>query len=258
MPHPTDQQVADLREALGHYTSATAKALMDEGLPTSSISVFDGEDSKLDAKHAETESYIQFPVIHALRHGPRRTIAQLRWDGFAGWEYSVEGGGPMIEVFMGAGLTPDPARVASFATACMIDHTSVGSREKPRYRSLGEGLDGLTAILDGYARDNGFRRLSADETYADARVLALRRGLAADLTTAQAPVSVPLYPGEIRALTRLIEWMPDNGYESLGELLRYLSHDLSGRATAAAPATAPDAAFTTALAEADEQRQAGL
>ena len=148
-----------LTAAARPYLVAVLSQLADEKIPATGYGFVDGERLTADRAEAEAEGWIDIPTEEAVRHyGPDMAELGVYWDSLSGWhvygEYRTDPGKPFVDVkrWMGAGLVPEPERVAGFIATVLVDYTMTGSAERPFYRGQGEAVPVLAERLKHYQR----------------------------------------------------------------------------------------------------------
>ncbi|MFD7561298.1 DUF6292 family protein, partial [Streptomyces sp. NPDC059835] len=181
----------------------------------------------------------------------------LHWAGTSGWcfyDVTKEEDYLFGARWLGAGLLPDPRRVAAFVDSFRLDPTEAGSGEKPYYRQQGQDFPALLERMAIYlptgrtafmfakplVRFDSVRKLAYESRVQDA----LASSPSSPLT------QVHLRQGELDALLHMLEYVEG---ENRSVLNRHLAADL--RARAGQP-TSSAKTHTAAVDEAQRRQQA--
>ncbi|WP_030274459.1 DUF6292 family protein [Streptomyces sp. NRRL B-24484] len=200
---------------------------------------------------------IEFPALYSTRAFGDDTIgAMLQWDSESGWHLYIERPDEDIFRWMGAGLTPPPARVQAFLTSAQLSPDSVGSSERPYYPAGEADLADRLGGFEDELRARMERDLACPQDSEVAGLFFLfqaaqqRRLAVADLRADNDTRLIPLRAGELRTVVRLLQ-TAYSGHTDLHALVNALAEDLGNRY-----AGARDAAVGELLALADKYASA--
>ncbi|WP_445270365.1 DUF6292 family protein [Streptomyces sp. DSM 41634] len=195
----------ELSRHAGHYAAAVAEVLLKEGLPVSGISSCGPYDDP-EEPYSDVQASIDFTKSFQDQYGGD---CGLHWAGSSGWcFYRVTDEAQYLKGarWLGAGLVPEPRRVASFVDTIRLDPDVAGSVEQPYYRQDGQGFPELMARLRPYVpvrhaySPSGRVDSARKDAYSERVVAALNH------PASTAPVRVPLRQGELVALLHLLEY----------------------------------------------------
>ncbi|GKQ37521.1 hypothetical protein ALMP_40580 [Streptomyces sp. A012304] len=146
------------------------------------------------------------------------------WSTSSGWSLVMEvRGAASVERWMGAGLTPDPEKVAGFFLSSLLDFRNAGSEDRPYYRKPGHDLDSLAERLAPFGRKGSFN----DRLRRTRNMTAERRAVDAVLAE-DTVLSIPARAGGLAALQHLVQFVAMSG--DLREVAVRLIADLKARA----------------------------
>jgi hypothetical protein len=245
--HRVEQPIADaVRFHVGHYMTAVALRLLDEGLPvhgvgasgpvTDAVNVGDPQEFW----DAGGSVHLSDSYTATIRPGCR-----LQWTAGSGWllhpylEAEPKDEDDRDYFFAGArwladGLVPAPGRIAAFLLAAQLDWESAGSAVRPAYRRETDGyeqlLEALAAYLPDPAADLQHYR-DWNLRFEDLRGFAYFWRTVDDLIAdGEDPVvDVPLRRSEISALLRLLDLLQAHTAGITTDLAAALAADLTAR-----------------------------
>lgn len=228
----------ELEDAIGHYMVAVSAELLQEGVPVAGVSAFGSYDDPSQADFdGDVEGSVEFTQAFQRRLTAGGGGAGLLWCGVSGWclfrTPDGSGRGLMHAArWMGAGLLPDPARVAAFLSEVQMDPSAAGSAERPFYRSPRADPRALLARLRTVGDEGAAEGAYFDQRFARVRAQACQERVLAALTEPeQELVEVVLHTGELDSLVGFLEYAegaaPRPGAR---ELARRLGSDLALRA----------------------------
>jgi hypothetical protein len=226
-----------LGEAVGHYVACVGGLLFECGCP---VDVFrytgcaepGDDDGPMDG---EGNLYVVPSVARAFEGvGPDVVSVGLHWTADSGWTLVHEtrlprNGSVFVDRWMGGGLIPEPDDVCGFFQLAMLGISRPGGADRPRYRRQGVDRHGLYSRLAGYSPRRGDGSLTPQERLRGFRHRAALRLVAADIVADDTPAAVPMTRGEIRALTRLLEYAETGDDIALGTLCAAVVDDLRHR-----------------------------
>ncbi|MGW6247897.1 hypothetical protein [Streptomyces roseolus] len=227
-----------LKNAIGHYATAVAEKLLAEGTPVSSVTAWGRYDDDEDRErhHNDVEGSINLNESFVRRFLPDAE-AGLHWSGTSGWCLWIlpKGGAGASGSFydgarwLGAGLIPEPDRVAAFLSAVQLDPYSAGSADRPFYRQPLEDLSGLCERLQVHRRLY-YSNPSYEVRFDNARCGAYYDRTARALTSgADDIVNVPVRRSELEALLHLLEFAEGSSSKPVRLFADYLAGDIAQR-----------------------------
>ncbi|MFF3177977.1 hypothetical protein ACFVQ0_35760 [Streptomyces sp. NPDC057900] len=229
--------VAALQNVIGHYMTAVAEKLLAEGTPVSSISTFARYDDEEQGKyHDDVEGGILLNGSFTRRWLPNAETG-LHWSATSGWclwtilKDSAGGGGAFYDGarWLGAGLIPDPERVAAFLSSVQLDPQAAGSSDRPFYRQPLQDLPGLCDRLRTYQRIE-YGNPSYELRFEDARCGAYYDRMVRALTSGDdGIVNVPVRRSELEALLHLLEFAEGSSYKPVRLFADRLAGDIARR-----------------------------
>ncbi|MFF4138128.1 hypothetical protein ACFY1B_43145 [Streptomyces mirabilis] len=217
--------------------TAVAEKLLSEGTPVSSVTAFGRyDDEEQGTHHDDVEGGIRLNESFTRRFLPDAETG-LHWSATSGWCLWVIPRGPAGTGgtfydgarWLGAGLIPEPDRVASFLSSLQLDPHAAGSSDRPFYRQPLHDLPGLCERLRVYRRveyGNPSYELRFDNArcgaYYDRTVQALTSG-------DEDIVNVPVRRSELEALLHLLEFAEGSSHKPVRLFADYLAGDIAQR-----------------------------
>lgn len=236
-PEPVTSE--DLKEAVGHYMNAVAVALLEEGVPVTSIRA-----SKLStSRESETDvdGELRFTRNLEDRLVPKAEDITLHWSGTSGWCLLVLHDDDHDHYhharWLGAGLLPPPERVAAFMSTVQLSPGEAGSNERPFYRPFGEGVEELYQRLAMFlpSPDDWRSHHSFQKSFLAGRAHAYATHVSAALTSqGDTEVELRLRVSELEALRHMLEHLEGSESPLLSTFASHLADDLLTRQDAAA------------------------
>ncbi|MCR8945124.1 DUF6292 family protein [Streptomyces sp. OUCMDZ-4982] len=252
-----------LKNAIGHYMTAVAEKLLSEGTPVSSVSAsgrYDDDEGR-EKFHDDVEGGVNFNESFVRRLLPDAEVG-LHWSGTSGWclwimlkgRAGVSGSFYDGARWLGAGLIPEPDRVAAFLSAVQLDPHSAGSGDRPFYRQPLQGLPDLCKRLQVHKRFY-YGNPSYDLRFDNARCGAYYDRAAEALTSGDDDVvTVPVRRSELAALLHLLEFAEGSSHKSVRLFADYLAGDIAQRRGELGSVHAHQRALTYAF-EAKERKE---
>jgi hypothetical protein len=200
----------DLESSIGHYVTAVAGKLLDDGLPVTSIHAYGQYDDITQPDTYDVEGGIVFGSAFQQRVFPDGE-AGLHWSATSGWCLFLipDSGGGLYNGarWLGAGLLPAPERVAAFVSSAQLDAHSTGSAERPFYRTAREGLHELLKRLEAFTPEGEFHGHSYEYRFNSLQGQAYRRRVIdALLSGDDAIVDLPIRRSELQAVLHLLDY----------------------------------------------------
>lgn len=222
----------ELTRCAGHYAAAVAELLLEQGLPVILISSCGPYDDP-EEPYSDVQAGVSFTQSFQDRYGGS---AGLQWEGDSGWcFYRVTDQLDYLEGarWLGAGLLPEPRRVAAFLDLVRLDPDEAGSTERPYYRTAGHGLPDLLERLRPHTLKTFAHNPRARFGFARTNAYVERVTAALTEPDSSPAVQVPLQRGELTALLHLLEYSEDlrNPYA------RRLAADITARVNTSTPAS---------------------
>ncbi|MET8771176.1 hypothetical protein [Streptomyces sp. NPDC004658] len=227
-----------LENAIGHYMTAVAEKLLAEGTPVSSVSAWGRYDDDEDREkhHNDVEGNVNLNESFVRRILPDAE-AGLHWSGTSGWclwvmpKGRVGTGDSFYDGarWLGAGLIPEPDRVAAFLSSWQLDPHAAGSSDRPFYRQPLQDLPGLCERLRVYRRVD-YGNPSYELRFDNARCGAYYDRTVQALTSRDDDiVNVPLRRSELKALLHLLEFADGSSHKPVRLFAHYLAGDIAQR-----------------------------
>lgn len=245
---PSNQEIADFDHYAGRYAAAVAERLIAEGFPV--VDLDTDPPALIDGKRHEGEVWLFFSPDFRRQFESVDSMS-LSWNEVSGWYFSRDVNGDQVDDrYLGQGLVPEAARVATFMTTVQLDPTGAGSRDRPFYRTGGPFPASLVEQLARYAAGT----MTYKEAFTSARHRLFERRIATAIA-ADPPgpaVNLPLLPGEFAALELALEWVTGlaQAHDEEDDVLGALAKDIRSRRGADA---ADISRFRTTLAPAHEK-----
>ncbi|MEU1091461.1 hypothetical protein ACFYPN_31985 [Streptomyces sp. NPDC005576] len=224
-----------LNNAIGHYMTAVAEKMLAEGTPVSAVNAWGRYDDDEDREkyRNDVEGSVHLNDSFVRRFLPDAE-AGLHWSGTSGWCLWILPKGASGSFYdgarwLGAGLIPEPDRVAAFLSSLQLDPHTAGSADRPFYRHPLEDLPDLCERLRVHRRVE-YSNPSYELRFNDARCGAYYDRTAQALTSgADDMVNVPVRRGELEALLHLLEFAEGSSHKPVRLLADYLAEDIAKR-----------------------------
>ncbi|KFG10876.1 hypothetical protein IQ61_00125 [Streptomyces scabiei] len=226
----------DLTQAIGHYMTAVAVALLGEGVPVTGVRGSGRVRVLDDDFETDVDGDVSFNAIFERSLSSDAENVYLHWSGTSGWCLL-----PLKDDdaayydharWIGAGLVPSVDRVVSFVSTARLSPAEAGSSERPFYRQPGGDLTGLHQRLAAFVPDpkslNGRRTYDVYFTDLHHRVYAARVYSALN-SPDDTEIPVALRPGEIEALRHILEFTQKRAAGLFGTYVSRLTEDLDNR-----------------------------
>lgn len=161
----------------------------------------------------------------------------LHWSATSGWCLWIIPRGPAGTSgsfydgarWLGAGLIPEPDRVASFLSSLQLDPHAAGSSDRPFYRQPLQDLPGLCEQLRVYRRVEYCNR-SYELCFDNARCEAYYDRTVESLTYGDDDiVNVSMRRSELEALLHLLEFAEGSSHNPVRLFADYLAGDIAQR-----------------------------
>ncbi|MGW2183121.1 DUF6292 family protein [Streptomyces sp. NPDC001732] len=216
---------AELDRHAGHYAAAVAEVLLKEGLPVSGINSCGPYDDPEDP-YFDVHAGVDFTQSFQDQYGGD---CGLHWAGSSGWcFYRVTDESEYLKGarWLGAGLLPEPRRVAAFLDTIRLDPDEAGSVERPYYRKDGEGFPELLKRLRIYLPAAFSTNPSGRVGWAREKAWEAHVYRALTQPGSAFPIHVPLRQGELDAILHVLEYSES----SRNPFIRLLAADIRARA----------------------------
>ncbi|MEV7002964.1 DUF6292 family protein [Streptomyces sp. NPDC093982] len=220
-----------LQNAVGHYVTAVAERLLEEGVPVTSMHAFGAYDDPGQGDTDDVEGGIDFGAAFQQSILPGGE-AGLHWTGPSGWCLFVLPGGTgdlyAGARWLGAGLLPSPERVAEFMFAAQLDARHVGSDERPFYRTPRRNLPHLLERLQAF----GDKRYSYEHRFRTVLGRSYRDRIISALRSDDGPIiDLPIRRGELEAIQSFLGYAEatSSGYPGPADIAVHLTADLNQR-----------------------------